>query len=534
MENGRHTRLALARSVLCAALCLALLVGTTFAWFSDEAKTGDTTVTAGNLDVELQVKQEDGSFAEADDSTALFDDTVLWEPGMMWKSGAFKVVNAGNLALQYELTLEITKGEGDADLSEVIQMKVAAASELEGKEIATLEDRRELWNSLAAEAGTDYTKGKLLPAGKDEVVGFKVGESDELAVVLFWNPSDSTDLNPEVNLDNKYNVKDGAALTADFSLNVFATQVPYESDSFGERYDDVAVAASEAEINEALEALPPGGTLYISGEVKMNDPFYVDKDLTIKPADGGTALRDAVIEVAPDAAGEHVSVTIEDMTFTGNSYINTEHMGELTVRGCEAEVDAYIEGNNGNRRAAFITIGTAETDRTPLKLDIRDNRITVAGSGADSYPCAIFGWAYVADGSVISGNILGSAEVPYTFVAVKLMNFADGANVTISDNTVYGKTTGYGFYAFDMYQNTSLANSYTATFLRNTVMVDRSLNPAEEAMFADLECNQRVGEGHGTLYIGEGNTFNGEPVGGEHILIEKETYSPGRVEFIGR
>ncbi len=313
MEKRKSPRVSLVKSLLCTVLCLGLLVGTTFAWFSDEAGTGDTTITAGNLDVELQVKQENGSFAEADDSTALFDDTVLWEPGMMWKSGAFKVVNAGSLALQYELTLEVTKGEGD--LSEVIQMKVAAASELEGKEIATLEDRRALWNSLTAEAGTDYTKGKLLPAGKDEVEGFKVGESDELAVVLFWNPSDSTDLNPEVNPDNKYNAKDDAALTADFSLNVFATQVPYESDSFGERYDNIYLAKNDEELRRAVESAGPGDLIDVL-------PGSYDADIFEGLQSGvdvqGTRGDDGSLETVIDVANVGVSLsagTISDVLF---------------------------------------------------------------------------------------------------------------------------------------------------------------------------------------------------------------------------
>ena len=43
-------------SILCMFLSTVMLVGTTFAWFTDTASTGVNKIQAGNLDIELAYK----------------------------------------------------------------------------------------------------------------------------------------------------------------------------------------------------------------------------------------------------------------------------------------------------------------------------------------------------------------------------------------------------------------------------------------------------------------------------------------------
>ena len=54
MTNRKSTKRALLGSVVAMVLCLAMLVGATFAWFTDTASTGVNKIQAGNLDVQLQ------------------------------------------------------------------------------------------------------------------------------------------------------------------------------------------------------------------------------------------------------------------------------------------------------------------------------------------------------------------------------------------------------------------------------------------------------------------------------------------------
>ncbi len=123
-NRKRSFALSLAATLLCAAL----LLGTTFAWFSDGASTGDTVITAGNLDVGLV--GEDGASLEGG---SLFAEGVpaLWEPGVMAESVRFRVVNNGTLALRYGLSVGVTneKKLGDKSLLDVIKVKVTSGDD---------------------------------------------------------------------------------------------------------------------------------------------------------------------------------------------------------------------------------------------------------------------------------------------------------------------------------------------------------------------------------------------------------------------
>ena len=101
MTNRKSTKRALLGSVVAMVLCLAMLVGATFAWFTDTASTGVNKIQAGNLDVKLMYSTDMQTWKEATDQTKLFDDNALWEPGYT-QVVYLKIVNAGNLALKYE------------------------------------------------------------------------------------------------------------------------------------------------------------------------------------------------------------------------------------------------------------------------------------------------------------------------------------------------------------------------------------------------------------------------------------------------
>ena len=100
-------------------LCLAMLVGATFAWFTDTASTGVNKIQAGNLDIEIQ--DENGkpvtnlSWVKAEGAEG---EQVLWEPGCTYKLPELRVVNKGNLALKYKVA--ITGINGSAKLNTVI------------------------------------------------------------------------------------------------------------------------------------------------------------------------------------------------------------------------------------------------------------------------------------------------------------------------------------------------------------------------------------------------------------------------------
>ena len=135
MTNRKSTKRALLGSVVAMVLCLAMLVGATFAWFTDTASTGVNKIQAGNLDVQLQYAtawDEKGNvttWADAQGKQLEFkkaagaeSEAVLWEPGCTYELPELRVVNKGNLALKYKVA--ITGINGSAKLNEVIDWTI--------------------------------------------------------------------------------------------------------------------------------------------------------------------------------------------------------------------------------------------------------------------------------------------------------------------------------------------------------------------------------------------------------------------------
>ena len=124
--NSKNTKRALVSSVIAMALCLAMLVGTTFAWFTDTASTSVNTVRSGSLDVALEMQKADGTWENAEGKTLDFKkaagaeaEKIRWEPGCSYELPALRVKNDGNLALKYKV--QISGIMGDAKLNEVIE-----------------------------------------------------------------------------------------------------------------------------------------------------------------------------------------------------------------------------------------------------------------------------------------------------------------------------------------------------------------------------------------------------------------------------
>ena len=132
MSNRKSTKRALLGSVMAMVLCLAMLIGATFAWFTDTASTGVNKIQAGNLDVALEMKDGD-NWVSAEGKTLTFKtkdnraaDQILWEPGCTYELPQLRVVNKGNLALKYKI--QITGIQGDAKLNEVIDWTINDAA----------------------------------------------------------------------------------------------------------------------------------------------------------------------------------------------------------------------------------------------------------------------------------------------------------------------------------------------------------------------------------------------------------------------
>ena len=94
MTTKKSTKRALLSNVLAMLLCVAMLIGTTFAWFTDSVTSGKNKIVAGNLDIDL-VDAEGNSLEGETIGWKAFDereqDQILWEPGCTYNTEEFYI-----------------------------------------------------------------------------------------------------------------------------------------------------------------------------------------------------------------------------------------------------------------------------------------------------------------------------------------------------------------------------------------------------------------------------------------------------------
>lgn len=97
-------------SLLGMALCVAMFLSTSYAWFTSEVVNEGNEIYIGILDVGLYRKTDEGRQDLADNTQKLYDDSVRWEPGYTSLETLY-VVNKGDLAFEY--FLHFTDGKLD-------------------------------------------------------------------------------------------------------------------------------------------------------------------------------------------------------------------------------------------------------------------------------------------------------------------------------------------------------------------------------------------------------------------------------------
>ena len=222
MTKQKSTKRALLMSALSLLMCVSMLIGSTFAWFTDSVISGNNTIAAGNLDVELEY-YNGTEWKTVNGATNLFDET-LWEPGRT-DVVYLRLKNIGSLALKYELAINIvseTPGINMAGeeflLSDYIYMGVA-----EGQK-PSFANRSAAQSAVASNAGI-ISEGY---AADGEMVK---GANDLYMAVVVYMPS---------SVDNAANYRGDTAPSIDLGINLIATQLMNEEDSFGNDYDEAA------------------------------------------------------------------------------------------------------------------------------------------------------------------------------------------------------------------------------------------------------------------------------------------------------
>ena len=297
MTNRKSTKRALLGSVVAMVLCLAMLVGATFAWFTDTASTGVNKIQAGNLDVALEMKDAAGKWVPAEGKTLDFvkaaaGEQVLWEPGCTYTLPELRVVNNGNLALKYKVI--ITGINGSAKLNEVIEWTIGDVA-------------------MGAE--------QHLAAGESNAFTIK-GHMKESAGNEYMNES-----------------IDGIAIT------VVATQDTVESDSFGKDYDAgaeypvVAVANVNTNGDTVLKDKEEDHTIQVTVPAGALDEGVQSLKLEVVKS-----ATPAGVKVASTESSQSYEVTMRDQSGNAVSTNGTLMTVEMNVGKNRTALKLYHNG----------------------------------------------------------------------------------------------------------------------------------------------------------------------------------------------
>ena len=243
--SKKNTKKALFSSVVALILCFSMLVGTTFAWFTDEVESGLNQIVAGNLDVELYHTNTKDNNEKVTTETKLFDEVnpQLWEPGAV----AFEnltVTNEGTLALKYQLSINFENATvvNGHSLAEALKVGVVEGG-IQGTTRDAVLAEVKTWQPMASFSLSGELAGKVEAEGKTTI------DSAVYGIVIYWEPGD----NEFDNLFNMNNENKGRVLSIDLGVHLFATQLQAESDSFGPDYDKDAPWTGGVDIDWYLE-----------------------------------------------------------------------------------------------------------------------------------------------------------------------------------------------------------------------------------------------------------------------------------------
>ena len=431
MKKSGTSKKVLLMSLLSLVMCCAMLVGSTFAWFTDSVTSGENKIVAGVLDVDLYHSQDWEGFTKVEDSTKLFgdgwdsnnshvvgdDDPISiekWEPGVL----------TYDMAAAYVLDLEATcpnyvEVEGvKKDLRDVLKVAV----EISGNKVAhtggggsSFDPSKLTFVPLSEFAGYN---GYVLPDDSGTLYYGDPTPSRFFTIYLYWEPSDA---------DDTYNLKNGKKaqnyaddletedpLSVNVSVNLTATQHPYEVDSNGSSsyYDRNAMDklmnaknATEADLkkltvnmtfnNGAFSELKTaelmGMTVKIDGS-HLATPITatIGSDGTV--TGGGNTLFTKDSTITYDAASKTISFTVmvpKDgsykvqasgagyRTFTTSSFVLTDDATVTVWDNAKSSAAEVVKVGAETKQSAQITMlagdinndGTINSDDlNPVKL----------------------------------------------------------------------------------------------------------------------------------------------------------------------
>ncbi|MBQ7391234.1 MAG: hypothetical protein IJV73_00985, partial [Clostridia bacterium] len=304
----KNTKKSLMTSVVALLLCFSMLLGATYAWFTDVATSNSNVVQTGNLDAEMYwsdtlLAADSDAWQNAEGVPIFTYDN--WEPGYT-DVKYVKVKNAGNLAFQWRLSIE---AQGSVtDLADVIDVYyINPISEA----VTTLSDKTTVGVLSNVIDTNKYTNGVLLPA-TEVSTDYAVGETI-LAIALHMHED----------AGNHYK---GKSIGDGFSVRLIATQFNYEEDSFDNKYDE----APEWPGNVTV-----GGNS-ASATVEPTSDYKVSSAVSLLSSNG--------VISAEVPAGVMLDPNVTKLTLNVSDVANSQANVTLSETEASLSIDVHIDG----------------------------------------------------------------------------------------------------------------------------------------------------------------------------------------------
>ena len=321
--NKNSVRRNLIISATALMLSIAMLIGTTFAWFTDSVTSGRNHIQAGNLDVELKYKNKTTTeFADVTTKTQLFDDSALWEPGHV-EYVVLNVHNAGTLALKYNLNVTVDKEtEGTSvetnkkfKLSSFLQY-AAVPGDLTGKSRSEMITAAEGNNPTALSGGYTVTDQSLLANSDDDIV-----------TLVVWMPEET---------GNAANYTGNDIPTIELGLTLVATQYTEESDSFDNTYDKDAKYPAVGSVTAPVE------NGIVKSDIEIETTEKLESDPT-SPVARALIPAKAKTTAAKDDTSTQLVLRVEEASTATIDGVNTF---ERKLRTLDVTMDGLAPDND--------------------------------------------------------------------------------------------------------------------------------------------------------------------------------------------
>ena len=420
MTSSKSTKRALITSALAILMCAAMLIGTTFAWFTDTASTGVNKIVSGNLKVDIIGADSDShieklNFTKAATTDAEAGAEILWEPGCRYLTEGFRIANKGNLALKWKAQVNTgttAANEGNFDLLDVIDFYLVTKA-ADGTETETALD--EFTGNLKKTETSDvyYIKGVMQTTAGNDYQGLTL---------------------------------DGITIT------VVATQDTVENDSFNNQYDKDAEYPILVTTGDELQAIVSNATapvnIVLTNSITTNN-FVIpeDKDVTLD-LNGRTVTN----------AGSHTILNKGHLTLTDSS---TDKSGQIiSLKGNTAAL------RNGDNAVCVVEGGTISRDGANGntwhvvenfgKMTFNGGKVVLKNGNGFAITN---GWNYFDPGASTTHAVMeiNALELDTDSSGIKNCRYGD---LTVNDATV--TSTGYWALSND-YLGTAVINGGTLT-----------------------------------------------------------------------